>query len=158
MILFRLVRKEDESGVSGTGHVADGVRFSDGHCALRWRTRYSSTCNYSSIEDVLHIHGHGGKTEVDFLGDWPTASAFGRGMAEYALDACENIPAQAAKSGTVVVPHYILTENAGEWAAGYRFCLIRELGPGWSEVLVKAEQDAQERHAAWLAARQEQSQ
>ncbi len=33
---FHLVRTEDESGVSGTGYVAEGVIFSNGWCVLRW--------------------------------------------------------------------------------------------------------------------------
>ena len=35
MKLFQLHRHEDESGVSGTGIVAEGVQFSDGKCALK---------------------------------------------------------------------------------------------------------------------------
>lgn len=64
---FNLVRKEDESGVSGTGHVAEGIEFSDGICVMRWITKTSSTANYASIQDVLAIHGHGGKTVVEFI-------------------------------------------------------------------------------------------
>jgi hypothetical protein len=33
---FHLVRTEDISGVSGTGHIAEGVVFSNGWCVLRW--------------------------------------------------------------------------------------------------------------------------
>lgn len=31
---FHLVRKEDASGVSGTGHVAEGIMFSDGKVVI----------------------------------------------------------------------------------------------------------------------------
>ncbi len=62
--LFYLWRIEDATGTSGTGFVAEGVQFSDGVCALRWLTDYSSTCTYASIADVTAIHGHGGKTRV----------------------------------------------------------------------------------------------
>lgn len=64
MRLFHLQRLEDESGVSGTGRVADGVVFEDGHAVIRWRTATSSTACYDSIEDVEAIHGHNGKTIV----------------------------------------------------------------------------------------------
>lgn len=64
MRLFQLYRRQDETGVSGTGVVAEGVQFTDGTCAMRWRTGTSSTAVYASIEDVLTIHGHGGKTVV----------------------------------------------------------------------------------------------
>ena len=65
---FILMRVEDESGVSGTGAVAQGVVFTDGTVALRWMTGLRSTGIYDSIEDVEKIHGHGGKTLVKFLG------------------------------------------------------------------------------------------
>jgi len=40
---FHLRRIEDESGVSGTGIVTEGIQFSDGTCAMRWMTDTSST-------------------------------------------------------------------------------------------------------------------
>ena len=64
---FVLDRVEDESGVSGTGEVAEGVQFFDGTCAMRWRTVTASTAVYGSIADIEEIHGHGGKTIVRFL-------------------------------------------------------------------------------------------
>lgn len=59
-----LWRREDESGVSGTGVVAEGVQFADGSAALRWKTAYRSTAVYASMDDVQRIHGHGGKTRI----------------------------------------------------------------------------------------------
>lgn len=64
---FSLVRTEDFSGVSGTGNVAEGVEFSNGSAVLRWKTEYSSTCIYQSIADVIRIHGHEGRTKVEFI-------------------------------------------------------------------------------------------
>lgn len=64
---FHLVRTEDESGISGTGHIADGVMFSDGACVLRWRTTLRSTGFYGSHEDLMAIHGHGGKTRCEWV-------------------------------------------------------------------------------------------
>jgi hypothetical protein len=61
---FHLERVEDESGVSGTGIVAEGVIFSNGKCAINWLTKYSSIAVYENIEDVEFIHGHNGKTKV----------------------------------------------------------------------------------------------
>lgn len=61
---FELVRDEDETGVSGTGVVAEGVEFTDGTCAMRWLTQTASTAVYGSINDVVEIHGHQGKTRV----------------------------------------------------------------------------------------------
>lgn len=67
MRLFVLDRATDVSGVSGTGTVAEGVVFSDGSCAMRWRGDVSSTVIYRSIADLETIHGHGGATRVVFV-------------------------------------------------------------------------------------------
>lgn len=64
MKLFHLYRTEDQSGVSGTGPVVEGVEFTNGWCALRWVTGSSTLCFYPSLAEVEAIHGHGGKTEL----------------------------------------------------------------------------------------------
>ena len=71
MELFELVRDEDESGVSGTGRVAQGVVFDDGHVSMRWLTPARSTTFYQSLSDVVTIHGHQGKTRVTFTSQPP---------------------------------------------------------------------------------------
>jgi hypothetical protein len=65
--LFVLNRIDDESGVSGTGIVAEGVEFSDGTAVLRWRSHIASTAVYDSIRALNAIHGHDGKTKVRYL-------------------------------------------------------------------------------------------
>jgi hypothetical protein len=64
---FVFNRSEDETGISGTGTVAGGVQFPDGTVVMRWVTASASTGVYDSIEDVVTIHGHGGKTVVEWL-------------------------------------------------------------------------------------------
>jgi hypothetical protein len=64
---FNLVRNEDESGVSGTGTVAQGIQFDDGTCAMRWLTAKASVAFYDSIGDLEEIHGHGGKTVIEWI-------------------------------------------------------------------------------------------
>lgn len=64
---FELVRIEDESGISGTGVVAQGIEFDDGYCAMRWLTATTSTAIYNTADDLLKIHGHGGKTVMEFV-------------------------------------------------------------------------------------------
>jgi hypothetical protein len=75
---FRLVRTEDESGVSGTGTVAYGVCWGDGAVDLQWRndrtdgvaTQRNGFAAYHSeagIEDCLEVHGHGGRTRVEWI-------------------------------------------------------------------------------------------
>ena len=63
---FHLLRLEDESGVSGTGWVAEGAVFSNGWVALIWLTETPSLNFYPSIDAVRSIHGHGGLTRVIF--------------------------------------------------------------------------------------------
>lgn len=64
---FQLERDHDETGISGTGVVAYGVRFPDNTCVLRWDTQVNSTVFYSSIADLLAIHGHQGATRLVWL-------------------------------------------------------------------------------------------
>jgi hypothetical protein len=66
---FVLHRKEDVSGVSGTGIVAEGVQFTDGRIVMRWIVdgKPHTTTEFDSIQDLLTIHGHEGRTEVQWL-------------------------------------------------------------------------------------------
>lgn len=64
---FRLLRNADESGVSGTGYVAEGVQFTDGTCILHWTSVTPCTAIYRSPVELTHIHGHGGKTEIVWI-------------------------------------------------------------------------------------------
>lgn len=61
---FTLYREVDETGVSGTGEVADGVLFGDGKAVLRWRTSTASTTMFDSVEDMIKVHEHAGATEI----------------------------------------------------------------------------------------------
>lgn len=65
--LFQLRRLEDESGVSGTGIVAYGVCFDDRTACVHWCTTVTSTTVYTDIDDVVNIHGHGGKTQLEWI-------------------------------------------------------------------------------------------
>ena len=64
MKLFRLVRHVDIGGVSGIGLVAEGVEFSNGKCSLAWTAKYQSVAVYDSLDDLIAIHGHDGKTSL----------------------------------------------------------------------------------------------
>lgn len=64
---FLLDRYTDHSGVSGTGVVAQGVRFGNGWCALYWVGAHPSLSIHPSVESVLAIHGHGGDTMLVWL-------------------------------------------------------------------------------------------
>jgi hypothetical protein len=137
-LLFTLVRDEDKTGVSGTDTVADGVRWPDGHVALHWRTQYTSTAVYDSMETLRHIHGHGGKTRVVWAGTWNDAEKhpFGRGAFHCALDDNENAPFASvgglpARAGGMVAPDYIEEKDRDEYVAGYCDQAHAMYGPDW---------------------------
>lgn len=75
---FELVRYEDESVTSGTGVVAVGVEFPSGYVEMEWLNEQNPNLNTAAnghasypggIEDVRRVHGHGGRTEVQWLDD-----------------------------------------------------------------------------------------
>jgi hypothetical protein len=61
-VLFSLLRHQDETGVSGTGRVLDGVVFHTGQVVICWRSDlgdeegYSSITIYPSWEAFEHVH------------------------------------------------------------------------------------------------------
>lgn len=65
---FLLIRDEDVTGISGTGVVAEGVEFSDGVVALRWTSQFPTSVVFHErgIESVKAIHGHNGKTRIEW--------------------------------------------------------------------------------------------
>jgi hypothetical protein len=65
---FLLQRAEDETGVSGVGTVAEGVQFTSGICVLSWLTEIKSIAAiYDNIEIVDKLHGHNGKTVIQWV-------------------------------------------------------------------------------------------
>ncbi|AGM11191.1 hypothetical protein M197_gp26 [Haloarcula hispanica tailed virus 2] len=79
---FRLVRTEDESGVSGTGVVAYGVLWTDGAVDLQWcnhrndrvqtdRNGFASYHSERGLEDCLEVHGHEGRTTIEWIDTAP---------------------------------------------------------------------------------------
>jgi len=73
MKVFYLNRVEDESGISGTGRVAQGFIFDNGKVAVTWLSEHPSVTVYDNIGEVHAIHGHGGKTEVIMEPDFKRA-------------------------------------------------------------------------------------
>lgn len=68
---FRLQRAVDVSGVSGEGHVADGVLWPDGTVSMRWRGEYATAVTHDrGLASVKHINLHGGATVLEWI-DWP---------------------------------------------------------------------------------------
>lgn len=130
---FILRRTEDVNGVSGTGVVVEGVQFSDGACAIRWTSAYPSTTHHDSIENVIAVHGHGGKTVAEWLDPvedaaltipaklgWSNSDTGPEEMRLYALDAGES-PRWAK-------PHARTVETAlretPHWREGLRVAVV----------------------------------
>lgn len=70
---FALVRHQDVSGVSGTGVIATGAMFPDtGAVALHWPEPNHSIAVWPSLDALLDVHGHQGRTTLRWLdaGRW----------------------------------------------------------------------------------------
>ncbi|GAI52637.1 unnamed protein product, partial [marine sediment metagenome] len=48
MKYFKVSRQFDEGGISGTGHIIDGIIFDDGTTVIKWLTELSSIAIYKS--------------------------------------------------------------------------------------------------------------
>ncbi len=66
---FILFRHNDETGMSGTGKVAEGVELPNGECVMWWIVNPFSIVIYHSMFELQYIHGHGAKktTEVIYV-------------------------------------------------------------------------------------------
>ena len=73
MKIFYLNRVEDESGISGTGRVAQGFVADNGKVALFWLSEHPSVTIYDNIGEVRAIHSHEGKTDLIFDPEWKRA-------------------------------------------------------------------------------------
>lgn len=67
MGVFKLVRDDDVTGVSGTGHVADGIQFHDGTVVVRWRGETPTTAIHQDLDSVKRIHLHEGRTRLEWI-------------------------------------------------------------------------------------------
>lgn len=61
---FKLMRRMDISGVSGTGLVAEGVVFKNGKTVLCWTRPPYAISVFDSTGEMMSVHGHGGSTEL----------------------------------------------------------------------------------------------
>lgn len=64
---FVLIRVEDLTGVSGTGEVAEGTVFSSGLAVIRWLREPYAMGVYQTLDDVISVHGHEGRTQLQFI-------------------------------------------------------------------------------------------
>ena len=85
-LLFTVIRKADESGVSGIGRVLDGVLWHNGKVTVCWRTDvdasmhgHSSIGIYDSWNAFAHIHINSHPTNGTVVAFFP-AVALGQGV------------------------------------------------------------------------------
>ncbi len=64
---FLLVRSEDVTGKSGTGEIAEGTVFSSGMAVINWLREPFAMGIYQTVEDVILVHGHEGRTQIQFI-------------------------------------------------------------------------------------------
>ena len=68
---FWLYRKEDQSGVSGVGYVAEGVEWTDGRVDVRFLSPHKTDNGFPNMKELLNLHGHNGYTEVIWVDPLP---------------------------------------------------------------------------------------
>lgn len=71
---FYLERKEDPTGISGTGRVAEGVEFEDGTVVWSWLSPIPGVTVAPSITVIEKLHSHNGRDPtkvvwIDELGE-----------------------------------------------------------------------------------------
>lgn len=99
---FKLVRTEDESGVSGTGVVAYGVAYPDGAVHMQWRNASnealdtdSNGCAFKPAPDgvtaTLEIHGHDGRTHLQWIDDERVCPYCGESVEGYGASELESV-------------------------------------------------------------------
>lgn len=62
---FVLDRREDATGTSGTGVVAE--EFSNGQCAVHWLSQLETVTVYANARVVDRLHGHDGRTTIRWI-------------------------------------------------------------------------------------------
>jgi hypothetical protein len=68
---FHLERTQDVTGASGTGYVADGIRWADGSASVRWLGDRPSIVFWASMDDAVHVHTHAGGTDTRIVWNEP---------------------------------------------------------------------------------------
>jgi hypothetical protein len=64
---FEIIREEDNTGLSGTGKVAEGIEFSNGKCVVCWCSDVSTIViheNIKSIEIIMLSHS---KSKINYI-------------------------------------------------------------------------------------------
>ncbi len=93
---FVLWRRQDATGVSGTGIVAEGCVFADGATVVRWRGETKTTTVHEDVASVERVHCHAGMTKIVWCE-----------TAYYGPRACQSTgPDGITRPGVMVPPAY----------------------------------------------------
>ncbi|MGW1071532.1 hypothetical protein [Streptomyces sp. NPDC002537] len=92
------------SGVSGAGHVADGVQWPDDTVAIRWRGARPSTVHWNRLDDAKTVHGHGGATCIIWTDTSPDAArtTANTAPAETAMASADNVRTPSCTADTAL--------------------------------------------------------
>lgn len=71
---FLVIRNEDVSGVSGTGAVAEGIKFHDGQIVVSWFGKHRIFECPHGLKTWLRVHGHEGRTTIKWIDSTSTIS------------------------------------------------------------------------------------
>jgi hypothetical protein len=68
---FYLSRLEDETGISATGRVLEGVLTQTGKVIVEWRPPHSTITIFNSLEEfkAIHVDAHPSHNEIVWLDD-----------------------------------------------------------------------------------------
>ncbi len=68
-VRFFMERREDETGISATGRVLEGVLWQNGQVTVQWRPPMSTITIYKNFQTFLKIHvtSHPSKNVVVFI-------------------------------------------------------------------------------------------
>jgi hypothetical protein len=63
---FYLLRTEDETGISATGRVLEGVLTPSGRVIVEWRPPHTTITIFNSLDEfrTLHVDAHPSKDEI----------------------------------------------------------------------------------------------
>jgi hypothetical protein len=70
----------------------EGVMFTDGTVVLRWRTACAATSVWSSMQDMLDVHGHPEYGTVFEWHDGPPHAAWVRKLEQYNMSILNSVP------------------------------------------------------------------
>lgn len=122
--LYDMIRTTDQTGVSGTGRVAQMAIFEDGTATVRWMTGKDSTVNWSKWQDAVdvHINAHPDTTKLVPYGVDPDL------ICEHGIDVCAEYCDPCAEAA-------VAAEASKDMKASDRWATLRQTTKRLSEII-----------------------